>query len=172
MINLVKPDIYLKEKFIDMIKDYNEHKEDTFDSDYFNINFDFEAYIKDLDDLSHGVGLPEGYVPSSEWWLINNNNDILGTVRLRYKLSEVNFEEGGHIGYDISPRYRRNGYGKIILRLALDKARELELEKVLITCDFDNIGSKKIIEHNGGVLENTVISKDTSKEILRYWIKL
>jgi predicted acetyltransferase len=50
MISLVKPDLCLKEKFIDMIKDYNYHKEDTFNSDYFNENFDFETYIKDFDE--------------------------------------------------------------------------------------------------------------------------
>jgi len=169
---LVKPDIFLEEKFIDMIMDYNYHEEDTFNSDYFNKNFDFEAYIKDLDEMSIGVGLPKGYVPSTEWWLINGNNDILGTIRLRHKLTERNRLEGGNIGYDISPRYRSKGYGKVLLKLALAKAKGFGLEKVLITCDFDNIGSKKVIEYNGGNLENTIISKETGKEVLRYWIKV
>ncbi|MEG2656861.1 MAG: GNAT family N-acetyltransferase [Clostridium sp.] len=169
MCNLVKPDSCLKEKFINMVNDNNE---DIFNSEHFNTNFDFEGYIKDLNDLSKGIGLPKGYVPSTEWWLINNTGDILGTVRLRHKLVERNYLEGGHIGYDISPRFRRKGYGKIILKLALDKARELEFEKVLLTCDLDNIGSKKIIENNGGKLENTIISKETGKKVLRYWIEL
>lgn len=172
MFNLVKPDISLREKFINMVNDYNDNNENIFNNDYFNTDFDYEEYIKDLDDLSNGVGLPEGYVPLTEWWLINSNNDILGTVRLRHKLGERNFQEGGHIGYDISPRYRKKGYGKIILELVLYKAKELDLEKVLITCDFDNIGSRRIIEHNGGKLENTIISKETGKEVLRYWIEL
>lgn len=172
MFNLVKPDISLREKFINMVNDYNDNNENIFSNDYFNTNFDYEGYIKDLDDLSNGVGLPEGYVPSTEWWLINSTNDILGTVRLRHKLGERNCEEGGHIGYDISPRYRRKGYGKIILKLMLDKAKELELEKVLITCDFGNIGSRRIIEQNGGKLENSIISNETGKEVLRYWIEL
>lgn len=172
MFNLVKPDISLREKFISMVNDYNDNNENIFNNDYFNTDFDYEGYIKDLDDLSNGVGLPEGYVPSTEWWLINSINDILGTVRLRHKLGERNFQEGGHIGYDISPRYRKKGYGKIILELVLNKAKELGLEKVLITCDFDNIGSRRIIEHNGGKLENSIISKETGKEVLRYWIEL
>lgn len=172
VVNLIEPDIWLKEKFIDMIKDYNNHKENTFNSDYFNGNFDFEAYIKDHHDMSNGVCLPEGYVPSTEWWLINDNNNIIGTIRLRHRLAEKNHLEGGHIGYDISPSYRGKGYGKILLKLALDKAKGFGMEKVLITCDFDNIGSKKIIEHNGGNLENIIISKETSKEVLRYWIRL
>lgn len=172
MCDLVKPDIWLKEKFTNMVKDYNHSNELIFSSDYFNVNFNFENYIKDLKDLSNGIGLPEGYVPSTEWWLINSNNDILGTVRLRHELGKRNFEEGGDIGYDISPRYRRKGYGKVILKLVLEKAKELGLEKVLVTCDFDNIGSKRIIESNGGKLENIIVSKETGKEVLRYWIEL
>lgn len=170
--SLVKPDIWLKEKFTNMVRDYNDNNENIFSSDYFNVNFNFENYIQDLKDLSNGIGLPQGYVTSTEWWLINSNSYILGTVRLRHELGKRNFEEGGHIGYDISPRYRRKGYGKVILKLVLEKAKELGLEKVLITCDFDNIGSKRIIEFNGGKLENTIVSKETGKEVLRYWIKL
>ncbi len=172
MCNLIKPDIWFKSKFVNMVNDYNYNNEDTFNSEYFKNNFDFEDYIKDINDLSSGIGLPEGYVPSTEWWLINTNADILGTVRLRHRLGEMNYPEGGHIGYDIAPSYRRQGYGKAILQLSLSKAREIGLKRVLITCDFDNIGSKKIIEYNGGILENSIISKVTSKEILRYWIEL
>lgn len=172
MCSLVKPDIGLKEKFTNMVSDYNDNNENIFSSDYFNFDFNFENYIQDLKDLSNGIGLPQGYVPSTEWWLINSNSDILGTVRLRHELGKRNFEEGGHIGYDISPRYRKKGYGKVILKLVLEKAKELGLKKVLITCDFDNIGSKKIIESNGGKLENIIVSKETGKEVLRYWIEL
>ena len=172
MCNLVKSDVWLKPKFIDMVNDFNDNNEDTFSGDYFKTNFDFEAYIKELNDLSNGIGLPEGYVPSTEWWLINSNDDILGTIRLRHELGERNYQEGGHLGYDISPRYKRKGYGKTILALALKKARIRGLKKVLITCDFDNIGSKKIIEHNGGRLDNIIISKETGKEVLRYLIEL
>ena len=76
----------------------------------------------------------------------------------------------GHIGYEIRPSKRRQGYDTKILRLGLEKARELDLHRVLVTCDEDNIGSKKIIEHNGGMFENAIeIEGDTVKK-LRYWI--
>ena len=54
---------------------------------------------------------------------------------------------GGHIGYAINPKYWKMGYGKELLKLGLEKARELIEEKnILLTCDNDNIGSYKIIE--------------------------
>lgn len=171
MIELVQPELWLEEKFIEMFNDYNKNGEDVVNRRYSRANNDFKSYLDYLKKREKGINLEAGHVASSEWWLLNENEDILGTVRLRYELNETNYEEGGHIGYDISPRHRRKGYGKLILKLILEKARTLGFKKVLITCNFDNIGSKKIIEHNGGKLENTVISKDSGKEVLRYWIE-
>lgn len=66
------------------------------------------------------------------------------------------------------------GYGKAILKLVLDQYKDLiEEDKILITCDDDNIGSYKIIEANGGILENKVENEDAGEKFLtrRYWIK-
>jgi predicted acetyltransferase len=79
---------------------------------------------------------------------------------------------GGHIGYEIRPVKRRQGYGTEILRLGLEKARELGLRKVLVTSDEDNIGSRKIIEHNGGIFENAIEIEGDPVQKLRYWIDI
>ena len=63
---------------------------------------------------------------------------------MRIRHQEV--ESGGHIGYDISPVYRKKGYGFQILKLALKKALEIGLKEVIVTCNINNIASKKIIE--------------------------
>lgn len=172
MIKLVKPDKDLQSKFFDMVNDYIINNEDTLDRDYFEKNFDYINYIEKLRKLAVGLEIPEGYVPMTEWWLINDEIDIIGTVRLRHTLGEVNKYEGGHIGYDISPRYRRKGFGKKILKLVLEKAKELNMDKVLITCDADNIGSINIIESNNGVFESEILSSESGKKVLRYWIKI
>jgi len=74
------------------------------------------------------------------------------------------------IGYDIAPSFRRNGYGKTILKLALTKAKALGLHKILLTADEDNIASRKIIESNSGKLENIVMGKVFPNLLARYWI--
>jgi predicted acetyltransferase len=63
---------------------------------------------------------------------------------------------GGHIGFGVRPSERRNGYGAKMLALALEKCRELAIEKALVTCDAENIGSAKTIMKNGGVLESEI----------------
>ena len=72
----------------------------------------------------------------------------------------------------IRPSQRRRGYGTRILALTLDKARLLGLERVLVTCDDDNLGSARIIEKNGGLLASKGLSTSSGVLIRRYWIAL
>lgn len=172
MIKLVKPSIEFKLSFINMINDYKRNNEKKYTSDYFTINFNFEEYLRDKEKAEKGLELPQGCVPTTEWWLINENIEIIGTVRLRHRLGEDNKYEGGHIGYDISPRFRRRGFGTKILELALEEAKKFGIEKVLVTCDADNIGSMKIIKSNNGIFEKEAISADSGKIFHRYWITI
>ena len=73
------------------------------------------------------------------------------------------------------PSERRKGYAKEMLRLILIKCKELGADKVLLTCDKENIASAKTIISNGGILENEVkdeVSLSKSGIIQRYWINL
>jgi predicted acetyltransferase len=51
-----------------------------------------------------------------------------------------------------------------MLRQALPVARDLGIDLALITCDVSNIGSRTVIERNGGVLE------DERRGKLRFWV--
>ena len=76
-----------------------------------------------------------------------------------------------NIGYLVRPSKRKMGYGKILLSLALEKARDIGLKKVLVTCRNDNIGSAKVIESNDGKYENNYYDKGSGKTYRRYWIE-
>ena len=79
---------------------------------------------------------------------------------------------GGHIGYGIRPTERRKGYNKINLYLGIVEAKKVGLEKVMLDCDVNNIGSDKTLKALGGVLERTEI--DPSDGILTnvYWFNV
>ncbi|MDD5770120.1 MAG: GNAT family N-acetyltransferase [Candidatus Gracilibacteria bacterium] len=122
--------------------------------------------IKEIDGL-------EGFVPAHLFFLIDDEikNEIIGAIQIRHNINHPNLiEDGGHIGYGINPKYRKKGYGKIMLSLALEKIKELglDIDKISITCDIANIGSNKIIQSNGGIFDKKV--KDETKN--RYWINL
>ena len=78
---------------------------------------------------------------------------------------------GGHIGDGIRPSERRKGYGTKIIELALVECKKLGINRVLIVCDKNNIGSRKAIINNGGVLENEAVREDGSID-QRYWIEI
>lgn len=112
----------------------------------------------------------EGYVPETVYWLIVAGQ-YAGRISIRQQLTPALRKYGGHIGYDIRPSMRRKGYGTLQCRLALEKAKARGMEHILITCDDDNIGSAKIIEANGGILQDKI---DVGRHALtrRYWIDL
>jgi predicted acetyltransferase len=76
---------------------------------------------------------------------------------------------GGHIGYGIRPSERQKGFATELLRLALEKTRELGINRVLVVCDAINVGSEKTIQKNGGI-EDTDFVEDDGNVIKRYWI--
>lgn len=94
----------------------------------------------------------------------------MGAVNIRHYLNDKLFETGGHIGDGIRPSERRKGYATAMIGLALEECRKLGIDRVLICCDKDNIGSAKSIQRNGGVLENEV--EENGNSVQRYWIEL
>lgn len=90
--------------------------------------------------------------------------EILGFLAIRHRLNRFLFDQGGHIGYSVRPSARRQGIASAALELGLAEARDLGIDPVLVTCDEDNVASRRTIEKTGGQYENTVDGK------LRYWI--
>ena len=106
---------------------------------------------------------PEGYVPCTTlWW--TDGDQYLGRIAIRHELTTFLIDVGGHIGYDVRPTARRRGHATAMLRAALPVAHRLGIEQALVTCDWDNVGSRKTIEANGGVYE------DRRGPKLRYWV--
>lgn len=157
-------------EYIQEFKEYNSGINGTGGIDRYD-NYD-EWLIKLEKDLDIN-NIPEGKVPANTYFCIRLDDDrIVGMINLRHKLNEFLLREAGHIGYSIRPTERKKGYGTLMLKLGLEKSRELNLDKVLITCDKVNIASAKVIQNNNGILENEVYSEVFSEVIQRYWIKL
>ncbi len=130
----------------------------------------FEAFVQMWQDQTLGKNLKIGTVPATMYWLLDKG-EIIGRVHIRHILNDFLLNYGGHIGYYIKPSKRKMGYGLKILQLALEEARKMDMTEILVTCDENNIGSQKIIESCGGVLENIVDPGNGKPRKKRYWIK-
>lgn len=106
---------------------------------------------------------PRGHVPCTTWWWVEGDT-YLGRVAVRHELNDWLREVGGHIGYDVRPSARRRGHATAMLAAVLPLARALRIDPALVTCDHDNTASRKVIEANGGRLE------DARRGKLRYWV--
>ncbi len=128
---------------------------------------DFEAYLDSLE-VKEGI---MGKVPDSTFFALDEERNIfLGAVNIRHYLNESLLLNGGHIGDGIRPSERRKGYATQMIGLALEECKKLGIDKVLMVCDKENIGSAKSIINNGGVLENEVEVDGVMEQ--RYWITL
>lgn len=120
---------------------------------------DFGGYVERIRRETHYWGVPI----STLWWV--DGVTYLGTVVIRHRLTPELTKIGGHIGYHVAPRYRKQGHATAMLAAALGWCGDtLGLTQVLITCAEANAASRRVIETNGGVLENILDSE------CRYWI--
>ena len=125
----------------------------------------FAAWVAMLLDHEQGRNVPDEMVPSTTRWIAVDGR-LVGFLSIRHDLNEFLRELGGHIGYAIRPSERRKGYATAATALSLEECRRLGIDPVLITCDDTNRPSARVIERNGGVLEDLRGGKR------RYWVDL
>lgn len=168
VIELIPPDAARQNEWLEMADEYGQgHIEggatgertvdDLRDPDV------FRAWVEQTWAHERGEDLPAGWVPSSTRWIAQDGR-LLGFVSIRHELNDRLREVGGHIGYAVRPSARGRGVASAACALALAECRRLGVERVLITCDDDNRASARVIERNGGVLEDVRGGKR------RYWV--
>ena len=111
-------------------------------------------------------------VPSTTYFAVRkSDNKLVGVIDLRHHINHpILGTWGGHCGYTVRPSERGKGYAKEMLRLNIQNAKALGINKLLITCYPSNKASEKVIRANGGVYEKTVDVDGI--RIQRFWIEI
>lgn len=135
-------------------------------------NDDFDAFVERIEGLARGVGLPEGGVPNTTFWLVDDAGDVVAVSNLRHRLNDRLRIEGGHIGYGVRPSARRRGHATALLRHTLEEARAFGVTDALITCTKGNAGSVGTILRCGGRFDNEEFVAERNEIVQRYWIAL
>lgn len=135
----------------------------------------FQTYLQHLSDRESGLNLPAGYVPDTAYFLFETTQyeqKIVGRISIRHQLTPHLLNIGGHIGYGILPFARKRGLATYMLKEFLPIAKSMGINPVLLTCDENNVASRKVIEAAGGQLENKFDPGPDQVKKLRYWINL
>ena len=113
---------------------------------------EFLDYVKKCENTSLGIDLPENYVPATVIILENDGHEYVGIFNLRHKLNESLRNGAGHIGYGISPDYRKKGYATQGLALVLQEAKKIGIDEALLSVNKKNLGSLKAQQKNGATI--------------------
>lgn len=114
----------------------------------------FTQGLPQMIDNAKGIGLPEGYVPATTYFLWENDK-IVGKFNLRHRLSEALRNGGGHIGYSIRKDCRGRGLATEGLRMALEKARDIvPEEEIYLHAQLQNLASLRVMEKNGAYIHH------------------
>lgn len=175
MVKLVRP----SEDYADAIWDFRQEIMASNDVSKFagcsalSDSADAHEWIQRVTRLSDPSLCPSDKVPSDAYLAIRpSDGRLIGTIDLRHSVDHPVLRTwGGQIGYEVRPSERRKGYASQMLAQVLDRARELGLDKVLITCHRGNIASQKTIERAGGVFDS-LYAKEDGTIVKRYWVAL
>lgn len=178
-IQLLAPALDLEAAYQDCEAEFNAHGEAFLGAGA----TDWPAYVEQCAEEARGIVRDPARVPQTVLLLARVSPSaspgdetrqarVLGVAKLRHMLTPTLEDIGGHIGYSIRPSERGKGYGTLILALTLERARELGLSRVLLTCDTDNTRSARVIMRNGGVLTSEGYSPLRGARVSRYWIAL
>ena len=168
MIKLIVPNEKYLPSYIDAYNEYTEHHITTY---LFTDAFSCDVFAK-FDDYRNERNLRPDRVGEDKYWLVDDEKSyFIGEIAIRHRLNDALRKRGGHIGYGIRYSEWNRGYGTEMLALALEKAKEMGISPLLITCNDDNLTSARVIEKNGFTLSDKIMVSQDGKDILtrRYW---
>lgn len=169
---LIEPTVEYKEQAMDYRDSYIRCGETHINGSLGFMRYeDYESWLKEVQLAHNKESSPIG-VPATTYFTVRiSDGKIIGTVQLRHELNDYLIKRGGNIGYGIRPEERRKGYGTKQLSLVLEKARELGIPQVMISCDKNNLGSACVALNNGAKLTWEGFDEEDG-DIKIFWIDL
>ncbi len=169
-LQLIRATHDMEEQYYDFANEWEKHTEPIVPYSARLVDMDYKSWLEYTFKIESKDTCPSHLVPAHTYFLVLENKRIIGSVNIRHYLNDYLLNFGGHIGYGIRPSERKKGYASLMLSLALPIAKELGINKALITCNKNNKGSAKTIINNGGILENEVM--EDTEITQRYWISI
>jgi predicted acetyltransferase len=169
-VALVAPHVSFAAAFADMAREFEAHGERPFDRLAATLERDFAGYVALLERRLTFSSEAYNVVPTRTFWLLDEEERLLGVSSLRTTLTPFLENFIGHISISIRPSQRRRGLSKALYRLTLDVAREAGMERILAVTHPSNVASVRGIVSSGGRLDTRPVPLFCGEPVLRYWI--
>ncbi len=131
-----------------------------------------ESAIQFVERLRAREAQPETpLVPETVYWATFDGH-VVGRISLRHRLEGNLHKIGGHIGYEVSPKWRRRGFATEMLHLILQTDKAKEIGRLLLTCSPTNKASNKTITKNSGQFSKKVFVDFINEDRNHYWIEI
>lgn len=170
MIKLVLPSFEYENSYNKFIKEIIANGEVEKLGNAYRENETYNEMLTRVHNRKNGINITTNDVPSTIYFILQDN-EVVGTIDLRSYLNKSYFYKFGHVAYIIKPSYRNKGIATKALAEAIKIYKNLNVNKILLVCYKENIGSCKVIEKNNGYLEREY-SDENNKIIQRFWINI
>ena len=163
---LIRPTVAVHKSWLAALEEpgYEPAWAEYLDAERLRDEYAFAAYVaSQLAEADEDAPRPTGWVPSTYLWFVEGD-EFVGRLSIRHRLTPWLRDYGGHVGYDVRPSARGRGHATAMLQQALPWCLDLGIDPVLVTCDVDNVASRRVIEKAGGQFEDRRDGK------LRFWV--
>ncbi|MFP4354539.1 MAG: GNAT family N-acetyltransferase [Phycisphaerae bacterium] len=161
----------LAASYVSMLDEFTAAGEPYHQKNQQDAHEDIAGLLRRWEERRNARNLKPGQPAATNYWLVRDGAEVVGSGRVRHWLTEATFRCAGHVGYDIRPSARGRGYATLLCGLLLDEARKMGIVRALLTCNGDNYASIRVIEKNSGRYHST-IQLPQGRNHMRFWVDL
>lgn len=155
MITLKRPIKEYEEEAISFKQEFFDNGETTINgSELLDHTDSYDEWLKSVTDNTSSDTVNPSWVVTDTFFAFDENNRIVGIIDLRHELNDF-LKDFGNCGYSVRPSERRKGYATEMLKLVLEHARQIGMDKVQLSVERSNEASVKTITKNGGKYERS-----------------
>ena len=153
MITLRRPVKEYETEAIAFKQEFIDNGETTINgSELFDQMESYDDWLKSVQDNASSDTVNPSWVVTDTYFAFDENDRIIGIIDLRHELNDF-LKDFGNSGYSVRPTERRKGYATQMLRLILERAHQIGMEKIQLSVERSNEASVKTILKNGGKYE-------------------
>lgn len=155
MITLKRPIKEYEEEAISFKQEFFDNGEITINgSELLDHTDSYDEWLKSVTDNTSSDTVNPSWVVTDTFFAFDENNRIVGIIDFRHELNDF-LKDFGNCGYSVRPSERRKGYATEMLKLVLEHARQIGMDKVQLSVERSNEASVKTITKNGGKYERS-----------------